>query len=204
MNVLYWPGWAVYSGPSNQADPNVFLFRGLLSHRVVQPSKAQVDGGATPCVLLLPSPAALSLPSWIPGSSSRVYMAVRRPWPSYHYWLLDASQQARMGAACQSPEPGTLLPSLPGMCSARRPPPLCDNATATASSSTARHVCHAACSRRVHSDASPLARLLGYLPGALDPDTRRLRTTVPPHHARTTYSTRSARSEYNTHSVPNL
>lgn len=118
-----------------------------------QPSKAQVDGGATPCASPpLPSPAALSLPSWIPGSSSRVYMAVRRPWPSYHYWLLDASQQARMGAACQSPEPGTLLPSLPGMCSARRPPPLCDNATATASSSTARHVCHAACSRRVHSD----------------------------------------------------
>jgi hypothetical protein len=129
---------------------------------VVQPSHPRPKWTAEPRrVLLLPSPAplqpaslslslSLTAPSWIPGSSSRVYMAVR-PWPSYHYWMLDASQQARMGAACQSPEPCTLLPSLPGMCSA---PPLCDNATATAtaSSSTARHVCHAACSRRVHSD----------------------------------------------------
>lgn len=145
-----------------------------------QPSKAQVDGGATPCAsppLPCSTPACLSqslsltAPSWIPGSSSRVYMAVR-PWPSYHYWLLDASQQARMGAACQSPEPCTLLPSLPCCLQSTRP------------------------QRRLTSRTTAGV--------ALVPDTRRLRTTVPPHHARTTYSTRSARSEYNTHSVPNL
>lgn len=57
---MYWPGWAVYSGPSNQADPNVFFFRGLLSHRVVQPSHPRPKWTAEPRrVLLLPSPPLL-------------------------------------------------------------------------------------------------------------------------------------------------